>query len=291
MALGATQRQGLRRTTAEKELLRNISALEESYSSEGDFARKEALFSQLSELKGNLSGISGKTYANLMVENANLKKRLDDARGAIEKFRNSGSQTQLPNTPTSPESRIQKLMLTRYSQIINEREEKTVGDIKALVTKDDLTIQSLCETFKPEGYVFENHFFQAAEKAYNYVKDEIELVDFDINISFWLTPTEIVSEKIGDDEDQAVFLCSLLYCLGDESAECIIAELEDSTTHAFVMTSFEGNSAILDCAQKKPFREYIGAKKDILENYSYNGTRIKRFAYKFNHNNYEQFQG
>ncbi|HLC92763.1 MAG TPA: transglutaminase-like domain-containing protein [archaeon] len=290
MALRTAQKQGLNKTTAEKELLRTISALEESLFLENDPARKQAIFSQLSELKGNLSGLGGKSYAGIKLENVMLKKDIENLKRGATMQKSAEGQTQLTATHSDLLLRFCKIIISRYSALINEREEKTVGDIKALITKDDLTVQSLAETFKQANYTFENHYYQAAEKAYNYVKDEISHVDSDLNISFWLTPKEIVSEKIGDDEDLAVFLCSILYALGDEKAECIIAELENSTTHAFVMTEFAGSTLLLDPVQKVDFREYYANKKEILEKYSFGGSKIKRFAYRFNRENYEQFQ-
>lgn len=289
MVLGTSQKQGLKRTTAEKEFLRSISALEESYFLETDPERKAALLSQLNELRGGLSGVSSSTYGSIRLDSARLKAKNGASRQDPSEAQKEG-QTTLPEAE-SPLQRLYRLILSRHAALLNEREEKTVGEIKALITKDDLTIQSMAEKFRQEGYNFGNHYFQAAEKAYNYVKDEIARVDGDLGVSFWLTPTEIVSEKIGDDEDQAVFLCSLLYALGDDAAECLIAELENASTHAFVATEFKGNFLLLDPMQGAPFREFYGQKKEVLEKYSYNGSRIRRFVYRFNRGNYEQFQG
>ena len=47
---------------------------------------------------------------------------------------------------------------------------------------------------------------------------------------------------------------------------------------------------MLDPCQKKEFREFYGEKKDVLEKYSFNGAGIKRFLFKFNNSNYEQFK-
>ncbi len=288
MVLRTTQKQNLTRTIAEKELLRSISALEESYSTESDAVAKDALHSQLSELKSILSHTSKKTYAGPWLENAKPKKEPDFAKGP------NGTSTQGGTTEPRYEDialnlRLHKLIFARYGNLISEREEKTVGEIKALVTKSDLTIQSVAETFHAENYKFESHYREAAQKAYNYVRDEIMHIDSDLDVSFWLTPREIVSEKMGDDEDQAVLLCSLLYTLGDELAGCIIAELENSATHAFVMTEINGRHFLLDPIQKKSFEQYCGEKKEILDKYSFNGSRIKRFLYRFNHEHYEQF--
>ncbi len=289
MALGATQKQGLKRTTAEKELLRSISALEETYNGETNSGRKQELWFQLSELKSNLSGISGKTYTDLRLENAKLRKELDAMKQKLSGLRQENGQQTLEVEHSNPAERLNSLIIQRYSQLINSHEEKTVGDVKALISMEDLTIQSLAQSFTQQNYKFESHYMQAAEHVYNYVKDEIRYVGGDIGVSFWLSPKEIVSEKIGDDEDIAVFLCSILSALGDSEAEVVVAELDDSATHAFVMTSFRGSHFLLDPVQKRHFREFSGQRKDVLEKYSFNGIKVRRFLYRFNREKYERF--
>ncbi|MCR4334995.1 MAG: hypothetical protein NUV57_00470 [archaeon] len=262
MAFSSTTETGLKKTSKEKMILRNISALEQSLAEETSDERKTELENQLSSLKDHLQEPSAQTVLEVNISNSNKEEKL---------------------------SRIYRILLEKHAKLINEQETKTVGEIKALINKDDLSIHSIVNSFTPENYNFENHFFQAAEKAYNYVVNEIDFVDVEISISFWLTPKEIISEKIGDDEDQAVLLCSFLYSLGDEKAEVVIAELENGEAHAFVISEFNNKFLLLDPTQKKDFREFYGEKKEVLENYTYNESRIKRFMYKFNHSTYEQF--
>src|SRR3989344_1811553 len=254
MAFGVASETGLKRINEEKTLLRNISALEKALAEETDSERKFELIQQLTSLKEMLS------YSS---------------RPSMEK-----QQKLTIETPSSAELKFYRIIIEKYSSLINEQSNKTVGQIKALVTKDDLTIQNLAANFKIASYKFENHFMQSAEKAYNYIIENIDFVDADINISFWLSPKEIVENKIGDDEDQSVFLCSLLYSLSDENAEVVVAELEKGFPHAFVMTTYREKFILLDPAQKKPFRSFIGERKEIIEKYSYKNSKIKRFLYR-----------
>ena len=272
MAFGVQSETGLKRITEEKLLLRNIGALEQSIYEETNPQRKQELNLQMNGLRNTLSRLSGSTFVNYKPKKQEV------------------SQTKISIETNEGISKLYRTLLERYSELINENERKTVGEIKALITKDDLTIQSLTDSFKIDNYKFQNHYFQAGEKAYKYVINEIDYVETDLNISFWLSPKEIVEQGIGDDEDQAVFLCSLLYSLGDEKAQVVIAELENATPHAFVITEFNNKFLLLDPTQKKPFREYFGQKNGILDTYAFNGSKIKKFLYKFNHNNYEQFQ-
>jgi hypothetical protein len=77
--------------------------------------------------------------------------------------------------------------------------------------------------------------------------------------------------------------------LGDEKASVVIAELEDLSTHAFVVTDWEKKLLLLDPAQKHSFSKYFGVDTKVLSNYSFEGKKIKRFLYKFNRTEFKQF--
>jgi hypothetical protein len=209
-------------------------------------------------------------------------------------------------------AKILKILVNRYSNIINEKEQKTVGEIKAMITKNDLTIQSIVQSFAGEGYSYPENYAKAAEKCFNFVRDEITTFEPDIGISYWLTPKEIVSEKVADDEDKAIFLCSLLYSLGDENAEVVIAEMENGLPHAFVVTTLtttmqantdqteskpaqkdeaklQNNFCILDPCQEADFKKFCGQKHEVLDFYTYKKSKIKKFLYRFNSSKYEQY--
>jgi hypothetical protein len=209
-------------------------------------------------------------------------------------------------------AKILKILVNRYSNLINEKEQKTVGEIKAMVTKNDLTIQSIVQSFSGENYLYPVNYSKAAEKCFNFVRDEITTFEPDIGISYWLTPKEIVSEKVADDEDKAIFLCSLLYSLGDENAEVVIAELENGLPHAFVVTILpttmktnenqirknpdqkeenqsQGTFCILDPCQEVNFNKFCGQKHEVLDFYTYKKSKIKKFLYRFNNSKYEQY--
>lgn len=185
--------------------------------------------------------------------------------------------------------KLYKLLLDKYADLINESEKRTIGEIKTLVTSDDLTIDAILSDFKKEDYSFERDYLKIAPKILEFVTAEIEYVDPDLNLNYWLTPKEIFANKVGDDEDLAVFLCSLLLGLGDENAEVVIAELDNVKTHAFVITEIKGRFYLLDPSSKNEFNKFSGKKDEVLIKYDFNGTKIRRFLYKFNHFNYEQF--
>ncbi len=185
--------------------------------------------------------------------------------------------------------KLYKLLLEKYSETINEKEKRTIGEIKGMVDGEDLTIQAIIADFLPEMYNFEENFPETAKKIFEFVENEIDFVESGLNINYWLSPKEILKEKIGDDEDLAVFLCALLAGLGDEKAHVMITELDNLRTHAIVLTEFGKKTILLDPSQKHDFEKFTGTKEKVLANYSFNGAKIKKFIYKFNKTEYEQF--
>ena len=181
------------------------------------------------------------------------------------------------------ELKLCKFLLQKYADIVNEREQRTIGEIKGLVDGTDLTIQSLIEDTKGSNYE------ESARNTYKFIMDEISYINATISLNYWMSAREIMEIKVADDEDIAVFLCAALKALGDNTAEVIIAELDDLQTHAFVSTTIGDKFLILDAPQKHNFDKYYGEKTKILTTYAFNGNKIKRFLYRFNSDKYEQF--
>lgn len=185
--------------------------------------------------------------------------------------------------------KLYKLLLEKYAETINEKEKRTIGEIKGLVNGEDLTVQAIIADFMPENYSFEKDYLETAEKVFNFVTTETSYIESDLNLNYWLSPKEILKEKIGDDEDLAVFLCALLTALGDEKAQIIITELDNLKTHATVTTEINGKFYILDPSQKFAFGKFSGTKEKALKEYNFENHKIKKFIYKFNSKEYEQF--
>ncbi len=195
----------------------------------------------------------------------------------------------------SPEGRkelqlkLYRMLLQKYSDLINDHEKRTIGEIKGLVNGEDLTIQSILTDLKPENYTFERDYRETAKKVFEFVTSEIKFVDPGLNLNYWLSPKEIFSARVSDDEDLAVFLCSLLLALGDENAAILVCELDSLKTHAVVVTESKKDFTLLDPSQRHDFNEFTGEREDVLQKYSFGEAKIKRLLYKFNHSTYEQF--
>ena len=214
-----------------------------------------------------------------------LEKKLKESKGETE----ARSSSLFEFSEKGLRLKLYGILLKKYASIINEREKKTLGEVKGLVNGDDLTVQSVASELKPADYSFERDFTEAAKKAFEFVKKEVSYAKADLDLDYFLSPVEIMAEKIADDEDQAVFLCSLIFALGDESASVVIAELDDLTTHAFVALELGGKAHFLDPTQEHSFDEFSGKTEEVLKKYSYTGAKIKRLLYKFNRFEYKSF--
>ncbi len=187
------------------------------------------------------------------------------------------------------ELKLCKFLLNKYASVINEHEKRTIGEIKKLVDGTDLSVQSLTDEFKDEFYEFEKDYKKSLKKAFTYVKKEINFVDTNINLNYWMTAKEVLEEKVCDDEDLAVFTCSIMAALEDLTAEVIVAELDDLKTHSFVTTMIGNKFLLLDPAQKHDFDEFFGKKEEVIEKYTFQDNKIRSLLYKFNSEKYEQF--
>jgi len=219
-----------------------------------------------------------------------LEKKLKDSKGEAEACVDKTRISSLfEYSEKGLRLRLYGVLLKKYAATINEREKKTIGEVKGLVNGDDLTVQSVVSGLKPEKYSFERDFPSAAKKAFGFVKKEIHYAKADLDLDYFLSPLEVMTEKIADDEDQAVFLCSLIFALGDESASVVIAELDDLTTHAFVAIELAGKAYFLDPTQEHAFEQFSGKTEEVLKKYSYAGAKVKRLLYKFNKHEYKSF--
>ncbi len=278
----------------EQELWKKIEELESLMKTTED-ASKAELEVKLAKLKSKLNELQTpikKPGFDLKIELEKKQSQYEELFEKYSKLRKAvGSVSEIDKKQEIKELKfkLHKFLLEKYSDAINEKEKKTIGEIKGLIDPDDLSIQSLLAELISTDYSFEKNYLSVAKEAYFFVSKEISFVESDVKINFWLTPTEIIKQKIADDEDLAVFFCTILYALGDENAFVVVAEMENLTTHAFVITEFNFKFFLFDPSQKNSFDEFSGKKEEVLEKYSFKESKIKRFLYRFNALEYEQF--
>ena len=282
------------KASEEQELWKKIEELEDSLKNSPNISKPD-LEVKIARLKCRLDELHSpvkKRNLNLEIELQKKQSQFDDLFEKYSKLRQAvGSVSDIDEKQNDKELKfkLHKFLLEKYTDVINKEEKKTIGEIKGLLDPDDLSIQSILAELISTDYSFEKNYLTVAKEAYEFVAKEISFVESGVRINYWLTPMEIIKEKIADDEDLAVFLCTLLYALGDEKAFVVIAEMENLTTHAFVITEHKNKFFLFDPSQKTSFEEFSGKREEVLEKYSFKNSKIKKFLYRFNAIEYEQF--
>jgi hypothetical protein len=280
-----------KKSVEEQELWKKIEDLEVSLRN-AEPSLKPELEVKLSKLKSRLNELQSPKKIDFELELQKKQSQYDELLEKYTKLRQAvGSISEIDEKQREKELKFKlyEFLLEKYTGIINEKEKRTIGEIKGLIDPDDLSIQSILAELISRNYSFSRNYLSVAREAYDFVVKEISFVDSNLKINYWMTPAEILRHKIADDEDLAVFLCTLLYALGDEKAFVVVAEMENLTTHAFVMTEYKGKFYLFDPAQKSSFEEFSGKKEEVLAKYSFKNSKIKRFLYRFNALEYEQF--
>lgn len=191
--------------------------------------------------------------------------------------------------PLFKKSVLMGVLLEKYSSLINDRERRTVGELKSLVNSDDLTVLSLVERFKPKDYVFERDYLGVLEKVIDFFHNSLSAVSLDLDISFWLSPQEVMEGRVGGEEDLSVFLCSVMQALGDKESFVAVAELESFSTKSFVLTSFNERAFLVDPSFRHSLNDFSGSLGEALKSFSSSFRPVKRLLYKFNNRSYEQY--
>jgi len=221
---------------------------------------------------------------------AQLERQLKEKRAELKELREKiETRSLFEFSEKGLRLKLYGILLEKFSPLINEQGKKTIGEIKGLVNGEDLTVQGAISELVPENYDFDGNYLNVAEKAFEFVKKEIDFAKDDLNLTYWLSPHEIMTSHVADDGDIAVFLCSMLHALGDENASVIIAEMDNLSTHAFVLMEHEEKAYFLDASQEHSFGEFSGRMTNVMKQYSFKGVKIKRLMYKFNHFEYRQF--
>lgn len=185
--------------------------------------------------------------------------------------------------------RFYKMLLDKYADSINEKEQRTVGEIKSLISSENEEVKNLINQFRSENYAHERDYLFSAQQVFEFITREIKFISNDLNVNFWLSPKDILTSKVSDDEDLAVLLCTCLFTLGDKKAMVYLMELEDLHTHAVVITTINDKTLLLDPSTPHGFFKYYDDKARVFARYRFNGKKLKRALYRFNFEEYEQF--
>lgn len=193
------------------------------------------------------------------------------------------------NKECSAKVKLCELILRKYAGLVNESETKTIGQIKSMINPDDLSLAAFISEFKDENYSYEKDFLDVLKKIFEYIQKEFTYIELDIEINYWLTPKEIITNKIGDDEDLAMLLCNIARALGNKECSVMMAELSNLTLHSFVLLALGDKNYILDACQNHKFEQFSGSREEVIQKYSFKQAHIKNFVSMFNDAEYKQF--
>jgi hypothetical protein len=180
---------------------------------------------------------------------------------------------------------VYKRIIERYRELIEAGESKSIPELRSLVRPQSSSIaelkDKLTKEFKP--YEYERNFLTVAQKAYEFVKDEIKTEH--VNIEFWLSPKDILELKVADEMDKAILLCSLLIALGNRNAK-VVVEMKGGLRHAFVMFSFGNRFYLFDPVHNIN----LAGSKEILEaQISTEKDEENKIVYEFNDTEYNEW--
>jgi hypothetical protein len=177
--------------------------------------------------------------------------------------------------------KVYELIIKRYKDLIEQKEAKSVSDLKALIKPTDEIIvrkrNDITEKIRP--YIFEQHFLEAAEEAHKFIRTIRTMI---LPIDFWLTPKEIIEIRGGDPMDKAIFLCSLLIALENTDSYVIVG----TSNGIKIAVGFElkGEWYLLDPTSEHHAK---GKKEDIIQQWFGDMERV----YAFNDKDYIIFKG
>jgi len=233
------------------------------------------------KIKGELSEIT--------IENKNLKEKISE----LEEFIKNVSKSN--NAPVNENDanikRYYEIILNKYKDEINETEKKTISEIKDMVRPTDLTIKSLVSKYQPIGYDFNKDYLNSLRQIYNYLKSEVSVIRNDLKILFWIDFANVIKNKIADEQDVSILLCSCMQALSDENARIEIVMLDDEKIHAFVKTKYKNTFYIFDLTQQTPFDMFKDVDEiKLYQNYNLNNNKIAKRIYAYNQYEYVDFR-
>ena len=233
------------------------------------------------KIKGELS--------EYKLENKNLKEKINELEGFIKEVsKNNTTQT---NTTDVALLKYYELILNKYRDEINEREKKTISEIKEMVKPTDLTIKSIVSKYQPIGYDFNKDYLTTIRLIYNYLKSEVDVISNDLKLLFWIDYSNVIKNKVADEQDISIILCSCMQSLSDENSRIEIIMLEDEKVHAFIKTKYKNTFYIFDLTQKVPFDTFKNVdEKALYQEYNFNGIKIAKRIYAYNQYEYVDFR-
>lgn len=118
---------------------------------------------------------------------------------------------------------IYKLVLSRYKDLISEKESRSISEIRQRVSPYNDFIRKMRDSFVSDmvPYVFSSQFFVAAQRAMAYVRN-IRTCEF--SFTFWMDFGEMDGLGFGTSMDKAILLAALLRSLESPDARVLVTK-------------------------------------------------------------------
>ncbi|VVB66625.1 Uncharacterised protein [Candidatus Gugararchaeum adminiculabundum] len=178
--------------------------------------------------------------------------------------------------------KLYRTVIEKYGEQIEEGEKKSVPELRVLVDPENEEVKKISARIIGElgaggaAYSFGKNFPDAAKKAFEFVSQG--LADEQLPVDFWLSPRDMVAIGAGDEMDKALFLCSLLIALGNESAKVIV---ELSRKHVFVGYEFGKKYFLCDASHRDMFE---GSREELVSRH----LTTDELVYEFNNKEYDE---
>lgn len=130
---------------------------------------------------------------------------------------------------------IYKLVLSRYKDLISEKESRSISEIRQRVSPYDGFVKKIRDSMVTDmvPYVPRAQFFVAAQRAMDYVRG-IRTCEF--AFTFWMDFREMDELKFGTSMDKAILLAALLRSLESEDVRVLVTKKRS----AFVKFAWNG---------------------------------------------------
>jgi esterase/lipase len=120
-------------------------------------------------------------------------------------------------------ARIFELIIRRYENMIGEKEERSISEIRQRISPYDETIKMISNSITKDyvPYNYETHFLTAAQRALDYIR---QIKTCKLQFTFWLTFEEIEHLKAADAMNKALMLVAILRALGSKDAKVLVTK-------------------------------------------------------------------
>jgi hypothetical protein len=121
------------------------------------------------------------------------------------------------NMDDKKKAAVYLLMLNRYRDLINERETKTITEIRSMVKPRQPYVEILLKRIIPEWPQI--GAMEAIERLVGYLRS-VETCEF--ALTFWMKPEEMDELRVADQANKSILFAAFLRSLGFEKVKVFV---------------------------------------------------------------------